>query len=72
MKRRYVRSSIFPSRIRTVSLIKIGNEHYGKKKFDSKGEETPEIGTEILFENRTSYYYLDRIIVIVYIKYIYI
>lgn len=26
-------------------LYKIGTEHYGKKKFDSKGEEAPEIGT---------------------------
>lgn len=32
-------SYIFTSRIRTVSLIIIGTEHYGKKKFDSEGEE---------------------------------
>lgn len=40
-------SYIFTSRIRTVSLIIIGTEHYGKKKFDSEGEEAAKIGTEI-------------------------
>lgn len=32
-------SYIFTSRIRTVLLIIIGTEDYGKKKFDSEGEE---------------------------------
>lgn len=39
--------NIFTSRIRTVLLIIIGTEHYGKKKFDSEGEEAAKIGTEI-------------------------
>ncbi|KAL0926195.1 hypothetical protein M5K25_002405 [Dendrobium thyrsiflorum] len=30
---------------------KFGTVHYGKKKFDSKGEEVPEIGTEILLDS---------------------
>ena len=32
-------------------MIIIGTEHYGKKKFDSEGEEAAEIGTEISFDS---------------------
>ncbi|KAK8968092.1 Photosystem I P700 chlorophyll a apoprotein A2 [Platanthera guangdongensis] len=38
---------------RLVGLVHffVGTEHYGKKRFDSKGEEAPEIGTEILLDS---------------------
>jgi hypothetical protein len=45
MERGIYLTSIFTSRIRTVALIIIGTEHYGKKKFDSEGEKAAETGT---------------------------
>ncbi|KAK8956325.1 hypothetical protein KSP40_PGU005398 [Platanthera guangdongensis] len=34
-----------------LNCIIIGTEHYDKKRFDSKGEEAPEIGTKILLDS---------------------
>jgi small subunit ribosomal protein S14 len=42
---------IFPSRIRTIYLVIIGTAHYGKKKFDSEGEEAAEIRKKISFDS---------------------
>lgn len=50
MKKGSPPSYISTSRIRTVSLIIIGTEHYGKKKFDSERAEETEIRTEISFD----------------------